>query len=109
MRVPARLQELQIQRTRPAERGFPDAPQGFTNFAPELAGGSHSFSIAAPGPDALAGARRPQIIIGLDDLAQTILAGTVAAIGIRMVALHQSLETHLNIVCGRIDLKAQDV
>src|SRR4051794_8207536 len=38
-----------------------------------------------------------QIVIGLDDLAQPVLGGAVAAIGIGMMALHQGLETRLDL------------
>src|SRR5438309_2611085 len=40
---------------------------------------------------------RFQIVVGLDDVAQPILAGAVAAIGVRMVALHQGLESRLDV------------
>src|ERR1043165_1766945 len=40
--------------------------------------------------------RRLQVIVGLDDLAQAILARAVAAVRVGMVALHQLLEARLD-------------
>src|SRR5262245_57035835 len=37
-----------------------------------------------------------QVFIGLDDVAQPILGGAVAAIGVRVMALHQCLEADLD-------------
>ena len=42
-------------------------------------------------------ASRFQIIVGLDDLAQLVLAAAVAAVGVGMVALHQQLEARLDL------------
>src|SRR4051812_34938354 len=50
-----------------------------------------------------------QIVIGLNDLAQPVLGGAIAAIRIGMVALHQGLETRLDLGAGSAELEAERV
>src|SRR5262245_19946054 len=55
----------------------------------------------------LAKTRRLQIFIRLDDLAQPIFGRAIAAIGVRMMALHQHLEAQLDLGggCSRVEPK----
>src|SRR6516165_3924101 len=57
----------------------------------------------------LAESDRFQILVGLDDLPQLVLRGAVAAIGIRVVTLHQRLETGLDLLDRRRSLQAEHV
>src|SRR5262249_60934757 len=45
---------------------------------------------------------RLQIIVGLDDLDQAILGRAVAAIGVRVMLLHQRLVLHLDVFQRRL-------
>ena len=45
----------------------------------------------------------------MDDLDQTILGGSVAAIGIRMVSFYQLLEPHFHLLRGRVDIETERV
>src|SRR5437588_681648 len=53
--------------------------------------------------------RRLELIVRLDDLAQAIFQRAVAAIGVRVVALHEFLEPRLDLARGRIDLQSQRI
>src|SRR5215813_3489938 len=48
-----------------------------------------------------------QIIIRLDDLAQLILGGAVAAVGVGMMALHQLLEARLDLAALGVGLEPE--
>src|SRR5262245_42829184 len=54
-------------------------------------------------------AGRLQIIVGLDDLAQLVLAGAVAAVRVGMVPLHQLLEARLDLIALRARFEAEFV
>src|SRR5262245_11205683 len=58
---------------------------------------------------ASAEAGRLQVIVGLDDLAQAILAGAVAAIGVGMMPLHQELEARLDVGLLRVGIETERV
>src|SRR5207248_10655958 len=55
---------------------------------------------AASGSPGSSKADRFQILVGLDDLAQPLLRGTIAAIRVGVMALHQQLETDLDFGSG---------
>src|SRR5262249_14402825 len=59
-----------------------------------------------PWVGASAETHRFEIVIGLNDLAQPVFAGTIAAIGVRMMALDQGLEADLDLNGGRPPLEA---
>ena len=48
-----------------------------------------------------------QIIVGLDDLAQLVFGGAVAAVGVGMMALHQHLEARLDLGLVGADFEAE--
>src|SRR4029079_1628780 len=52
-------------------------------------------------------ARRFQIIIGRDDVAQLVLGGAIAAVGVGMMALHQHLEARFDDDLGGADLEPE--
>src|SRR5262245_10613612 len=54
-------------------------------------------------------AHRFEIVIGLDDLTQPVFGGTIAAIGVRVMALHQGLEANLDLNGGRPGLESERV
>src|SRR5258708_13790205 len=50
-----------------------------------------------------------QVVIGLDDLAQLVLRGAIAAIGVGMMAFHQLLEPRLDVGAPRPVLQPEAV
>src|SRR5439155_9015839 len=54
-------------------------------------------------------ADRFQIFVGLDDLAQPIFRGAVAAIGVGMMPLHQRFEPRFDLMRGGVRLKPERV
>src|SRR5262249_56192391 len=50
-----------------------------------------------------------EVVVGLDDLGQLVLAGAVAAVGIGVVALHQELEPCLDLGPLRVRVETEGV
>src|SRR5947209_19060461 len=53
--------------------------------------------------------RRLEIIIRLDDLAQTVFQRAIATIGVRVMAFHQLLEARLDLGRRRVNLQPECV
>src|SRR6266481_7691612 len=50
-----------------------------------------------------------EVVIGLDDLTELVFRGAIAAIGIGMMALHEFLESRLDVGAGRAILQPERV